>query len=489
MAIDESLARPQPAAAPAATPQQVIYRAKEAGIKIVDLRFTDLPGTWQHFSIPVKELTEDLFEEGIGFDGSSIRGFQKIHESDMLLFPDPGSAFVDPCLQVPTLTLVCDVRDPVTKQAYSRDPRYVARKAEAHLARSGVADTSYWGPEVEFYIFNSVRFDQNAHEGYYHIDSDEGIWNSGRNGTAPNLGFRPRHKEGYFPVPPTDQLQDLRSRIVLAMQDAGIDIEVHHHEVGTAGQIEIDMRFDTLVRMADQVLLYKYIVRNVCVANGHTATFMPKPLFGDNGSGMHTHQSLWKDGVPLFYDQAGYALFSDMGRWYIGGLLKHAPTVLAFAAPTTNSYRRLVPGYEAPIKLAYSARNRSACVRIPTYSDSPKARRLEFRSPDPTCNPYLAFSAMLMAGLDGVANKIEPPAPIEADLYELEGEAAERVKDLPGSLPEVLDALEEDHDFLLKGGVFTRDVIDTYIAYKREREVDPVALRPHPYEFFLYYDA
>jgi glutamine synthetase len=489
MAIDESVVIPGTAAAPAATPQAVINRAREAGIKIVDLRFTDLPGTWQHFSIPVKELTEDLFAEGIGFDGSSIRGFQKIHESDMLLFPDPGSAFVDPCLQVPTLTLVCDVRDPVTKQAYSRDPRYVARKAEAHLARSGVADTSYWGPEVEFYIFNSVRFDQNAHEGYYHIDSDEGIWNSGRNGTAPNLGFRPRHKEGYFPVPPTDQLQDLRSRIVLAMQDAGIDIEVHHHEVGTAGQIEIDMRFGTLVRMADQVLLYKYIVRNVCVANGHTATFMPKPLFGDNGSGMHTHQSLWKDGVPLFYDQAGYALFSDMGRWYIGGLLKHAPTVLAFAAPTTNSYRRLVPGYEAPIKLAYSARNRSACVRIPTYSDSPKARRLEFRSPDPTCNPYLAFSAMLMAGLDGVANKIEPPAPIEADLYELEGEAAERVKDLPGSLPEVLDALEEDHDFLLKGGVFTRDVIDTYIAYKREREVDPVALRPHPYEFFLYYDA
>jgi glutamine synthetase len=491
MAIDETLARPvvgAPAAATAATPEEVIYRAKEAGVKIVDLRFTDLPGTWQHFSVPVKELTEDLFEEGIGFDGSSIRGFQKIHESDMLLFPDPEQAFVDPCLEVPTLAIVCDIRDPLTRQPYSRDPRYVARKAEAHLVRSGVADLSYWGPEVEFYIFNSVRFDQNAHEGYYFIDSDEGIWNSGSNGTA-NFGFRPRHKEGYFPVPPTDQLQDLRSRIVLAMAEAGIDIEVHHHEVGTAGQTEIDMRFGPLVRMADQVLLYKYVVRNVCRKHGYTATFMPKPLFGDNGSGMHTHQSLWKEGVPLFYDKDGYALFSDLGRWYIGGLLRHAPSVLAFAAPTTNSYRRLVPGYEAPIKLAYSARNRSACVRIPTYSASPAARRLEFRSPDPTCNPYLAFSAMLMAGLDGIANKIEPPSPVEADLYELEGEEADRVRDLPGSLPEVLDALEEDNAFLLRDGVFTQDVIDTYIAYKREREVDPVALRPHPYEFFLYYDA
>ncbi len=473
---------------PAATPRDVIRRASEAGVQFVDLRFTDLPGSWQHFSTPVKELTEGLFEEGIGFDGSSIRGFQKIHESDMLLFPDAASAFVDPCLEVPTLSLICDVRDPVTGRPYSRDPRFVARKAAAHLSTSGIADASYWGPELEFYIFNSVRFDQNAHEGYYHIDSDEGIWNSGRNGSD-NLGFRPRHKEGYFPVPPVDQLQDLRSRIVLALADAGIDIEVHHHEVGTAGQTEIDMRFGSLVRTADQVLLYKYVVRNVCRQHGYTATFMPKPLFGDNGSGMHTHQSLWKDGVPLFYDKNGYALFSDLGRWYIGGLLRHAPAVLAFAAPTTNSYRRLVPGYEAPIKLAYSARNRSACIRIPTYSNSPKARRLEFRSPDPTCNPYLAFSAMLMAGLDGIANKIEPPAPIEADLYELEGEDAEKVRDLPGSLPEVLDALEDDHDFLLKGGVFTEDVIDTYIAYKREREVDPVALRPHPYEFYLYYDA
>jgi glutamine synthetase len=470
-----------------ATPKDVIKRAKEAGVKFVDVRFTDLPGTWQHFSIPVSELTDDLFENGIGFDGSSIRGFQKIFESDMLLFPDPGRCFIDPCLEVPTLAIVCDVKDPLTRAPYSRDPRYIAHKAEAYLAKSGVADLSYWGPELEFYIFNSVRFDQNSHEGYYHIDSDEGIWNSGRDGA--NLGYRPKYKEGYFPVPPADQLQDLRSRIVLAMLDSGLDIEVHHHEVGTAGQTEIDMRFGSLTSMADNVLQFKYIVKNVCAKNGYTATFMPKPLFGDNGSGMHVHQSLWKGGVPLFYDKNGYALFSDLGRWYIGGLLKHAPALLALAAPTTNSYRRLVPGYEAPIKLAYSARNRSACIRIPTYSDSPKARRLEFRSPDPTCNPYLAFSAMLMAGLDGIANKVEPPKPIEADLYELEGEEAAQVKDLPGSLPEVLDALEADHDFLLKGDVFTPDLIETYVAFKREREVDPVALRPHPYEFFLYYDA
>jgi len=482
MAIDESIVAPKTA------PRDVIAKAKAQGVKIVDFRFTDLPGTWQHFSVPLSELTEDLFAEGIGFDGSSIRGFQKIHESDMLLFPDPDTALVDPCLEVPTLSIVCDIKDPINRAPYSRDPRYVARKAEAFLRESGVADTSYWGPEAEFYIFNSVRFDQNAHEGYYHVDSIEGIWNSGQNG-LPNLGFRPRHKEGYFPVPPVDKLQDLRSRITLAMIEAGIDIEVHHHEVGTAGQTEIDMRFDTLTTMADKVLLYKYIVKNVCYQNGYTATFMPKPLFGDNGSGMHTHQSLWKDGTNLFYDKDGYALLSDTARWYIGGLLKHAPAVLAFAAPTTNSYRRLVPGYEAPIKLAYSARNRSACVRIPTYSDSPKARRLEFRSPDPTCNPYLAFAAMLMAGLDGVANKIEPPKPVEADLYELDPEMAAQVKNLPGSLSEVLDALEKDNEFLQKGGVFTEDLIYTWIAYKREREVDPVALRPHPYEFFLYYDA
>jgi glutamine synthetase len=496
MAIDESLAvrvlegsaTVSPTTTSKTKPSDVIRNAKELGIKIVDLRFVDLIGTWQHFSIPVGEMTEDLFKEGIGFDGSSIRGFQKIYESDMLLFPDAGRTFVDSTLEIPTLAIVCDIKDPLTLSDYSRDPRYVARKAEAYLISTGIADTSFWGPELEFYIFNSVRFDQNTHEGYYHIDSEEGIWNTGKNGTA-NLGFRPKLKQGYFPTPPIDKLQDLRSKIVLALIDAGVQIEVHHHEVGTAGQTEIDMRFDSLVNMADKVLIYKHIVKNVCYQNGYTATFMPKPLFGDNGSGMHTHQSLWKDGVPLFYDKDGYALLSDTARWYIGGLLKHAPAVLAFAAPTTNSYRRLVPGYEAPIKLAYSARNRSACVRIPTYSPAPAARRLEFRSPDPMCNPYLSFSACLMAGLDGVKHRIEPPTPVEADLYELEGEEKARVKDLPGSLTEVLNALEVDNEFLLEGGVFTQDLIDMHIAYKRENEVDPVALRPHPYEFALYYDA
>ncbi len=483
MAIDEYVAR-----GTTTDPGAVIAFARDQGVRIVDVRFTDLIGSWQHFSVPISELTEDLFRDGIGFDGSSIRGFQAIHESDLLLHPDPRTAFVDPVLEVPTLSLTCDVVDPITHGRYSRDPRYIAGKAEEHLRRSGVADTSYWGPECEFYIFNSIRFDQNLHEGYSHIDSIEGIWNSGQNG-SPNLGYRPRLKEGYFPLPPTDKLQDLRSRITLALIAAGIDVEVHHHEVGTAGQTEIDMRYDTLVTMADKVQIFKYVVRNVCQQHGFVATFMPKPLFGDNGSGMHTHQSLWREGTPLFYDENGYARLSDLARWYIGGLLAHAPALLAFAAPTTNSYRRLVPGYEAPIKLAYSARNRSACIRIPTYSEKPEARRLEFRSPDPTCNPYLAFASMLMAGLDGIAHRIEPPAPVEADLYELQGPEATRVTDLPGSLGEVLDALAGDHDFLLRGDVFTPDVIDTWIAYKRSREVDPVRLRPHPYEFFLYSDA
>jgi glutamine synthetase len=475
-------------AAPKEDPSAVIAFARDQGIKFVDFRFSDLLGQWQHFSVPTSELTERLFAEGVGFDGSSIKGFQHIHESDMLLFPDPRTAFVDPVLEVPTLSLICDIGDPVTKGRYSRDPRYVARKAEEHLRSSGIADTSYWGPEMEFYIFNSLRYGQSVNEGFYHIDSAEGIWNSGQNGT-PNLGFRPRIKEGYFPTPPVDQLQDVRSRIALALQDSGIEVEVHHHEVGTAGQAEIDMRYDSMVSMADKVLVLKYIIKNVCRREGLVANFMPKPLFGDNGSGMHTHQSLWKEGVPLFFDKDGYALLSDLARWYIGGLLAHAPSVLAFAAPTTNSYRRLVPGYEAPIKLAYSARNRSACIRIPTYSERPQLRRLEFRSPDATCNPYLAFSAMLMAGLDGIRNHIEPPSPIEADLYELHGDRAEAVRDLPGSLEEVLLALEQDHDFLYEGGVFTEDLVDTWVALKREREVDPVRLRPHPYEFMLYADV
>ncbi len=475
-------------AATGTSPADVIRRAKEAGVQIVDVRFTDLPGTWQHFSIPLKELEEDTFTDGLGFDGSSIRGFQAINESDMLLIPDPASAFVDPCLQVPTLSLTCDVVDPITREPYSRDPRYVARKAEAFLKQSGVATTAYFGPEAEFYIFNSVRFDQNAHEGYYHIDSEEGIWNSGANGTA-NLGHRPRHKEGYFPVPPTDRLQDLRSKIMLAMIASGIDVEVHHHEVGTAGQTEIDMRYSTLTRMADQVMMYKYIVKNVCNANGYTATFMPKPMFGDNGSGMHVHMSLWNGSNNLFFDKNGYALISDTARWYIGGLIKHAAALLAFAAPTTNSYRRLVPGYEAPINLIYSQRNRSAICRIPMYSTSPKAKRLEFRAPDPSANPYLTFAALLMAGLDGIKNKIEPPKPMDVDLYELEPDERKHVKNTPGTLQESLAALQADHAFLLEGSVFTQDVIDTWLTMKKVKDVDAVALRPHPYEFFLYYDA
>lgn len=470
-------------------PASVIRKAKDAGVQFVDVRFTDLPGTWQHFSIPIRELSEDLFENGLGFDGSSIRGFQAINESDMLLMPDASSAFVDPCLKVPTLAIICDIKDPITGEPYSRDPRFVARKAEQHVVKTGVATTSYWGPEAEFYIFNSARFDQNAHEGYYHIDSEEGIWNSGQNGGTPNLAHRPRHKEGYFPCPPVDKQQDLRSRMVLALESAGINVEVHHHEVGTAGQTEIDMRFGTLVRMADQIMMYKYVIKNVAHDNNYTVTFMPKPLYGDNGSGMHVHQSLWNGGTNLFYNEKGYGLLSDMARFYIGGLIKHAPALLAFAAPTTNSYRRLVPGYEAPINLIYSQRNRSAVVRIPMYSTNPKTKRIEFRAPDPSANPYLTFAALLMAGLDGVKNRIEPPAPIDKDLYDLEPHDRKNVKNTPGSLGEVLDALEQDHRFLLEGGVFTQDLIDTWISYKRDKEVKQVALRPHPYEFFLYYDA
>ncbi|HKF78830.1 MAG TPA: type I glutamate--ammonia ligase [Candidatus Dormibacteraeota bacterium] len=470
------------------SPGEVLEKARAAGVKVVDLRFVDLPGTWQHFSLPLSGFEEDMFAEGIGFDGSSIRGFQAINESDMLLMPDPDSATLDPVLQVPTMYLVCNVVDPVSRASYTRDPRHIAQKAEAYLARTGIADVSYWGPEAEFYIFNSLRFDQNAFSGYYFIDSDEGIWNSGAN-TTPNLGNRPRFKEGYFPVPPTDKLQDLRSEIMLKLIEAGVDVEVHHHEVGTAGQAEIDMRFASLTRMGDQMMTYKYVIKNVCQQHGYVATFMPKPLFQDNGSGMHCHQSLWKGGSNLFFDENGYALLSQEARWYIGGLLKHAPALLALCAPTTNSYRRLVPGYEAPINLVYSQRNRSACVRIPVYSTSPKSKRIEFRSPDATCNPYLAFSAMLMAGLDGIQNRIEPPEPLDKDLYELEGEEKARIASVPGSLGEVLQALRADHDFLLAGDVFTPDVVDTWIDYKWTREVEPVALRPHPWEFYLYHDA
>jgi glutamine synthetase len=468
--------------------RDVLQLIQDKGIQMVDLKFTDLPGTWQHFSLPAQALSEADFHEGVGFDGSSIRGFQVINESDMLVVPDPATAFVDLACQVPTLSLICDIRDPVTGHPYTRDPRYVAKKAERCLRESGIADTAYFGPECEFFIFANVRFDQTANSGYYFLDSDEGIWNSGRDSGA-NYGYRPRHKEGYFPVPPADSLLDVRSQMVLNLIAAGIEVEVHHHEVGTAGQAEIDMRFQPLVKMADQVMLYKYIVKNTARQLGFTATFMPKPLFGDNGSGMHVHQSLWKNGAPLFFDESKYALLSDTARYYIGGILTHAPALLAFCAPTTNSYRRLVPGFEAPINLVYSQRNRSAAVRIPTYSSAPKARRIEFRAPDPTANPYLAFAAMLLAGLDGIKRRTEPPAPIDADIYELGPEEQVHVTGTPGSLAEVLDALEADSAFLLEGNVFTEDLIRTYIDYKRSRELVEVALRPHPYEFFLYYDA
>jgi glutamine synthetase len=477
-------------AKPGLKPQDVINLIREKGLQFVDVKFIDLPGTLQHFSVTASEFSESVFEEGLGFDGSSIRGFQAIHESDMLLIPDPTTAIVDPALEVPTLSILCNVKDPVTGEMYTRDARYVAQKAEAHLKSTGIADISYWGPEIEFFIFDHVRFDQKTNEGYYFIDSDEGIWNSGRDRNGqPNLAFRPRHKEGYFPVAPIDSIQDLRSKIVLKLIEAGIPVEVHHHEVATAGQCEIDMRFGPLTKMGDNCALYKYIIRNVAAQHGKTATFMPKPLFQDNGSGMHVHQSLWTNGTNLFFDKKGYAMLSKEALWYIGGLLKHASSLLAFCAPTTNSYRRLVPGYEAPVNIVYSQRNRSAACRIPLYSTSPKAKRIEFRPPDPSANPYLAFAALLMAGLDGIQNRIDPGDPLDKDIYELEGEEASRIKSVTGSLTESLDALEKDHDYLLKGGVFTEDLIETWISYKRAKEVDPVRLRPVPYEFFLYYDV
>ena len=473
------------------TSAEVLSLVQSEGIDIVDFRFCDLPGLMQHFSVPSHELTEGGFEDGYGFDGSSIRGFQEIQESDMLLVPDPSTAIIDPFREHVTLGVNCFVRDPVTGEPYTRDPRYVARKAEEYVKGTGVADTVYMGPEAEFYILDSARFDQNQYSGYYFIDSVEGVWNSGREfelDGGPNLGYKPRYKEGYFPVPPMDSFQDLRSEMILTLEKLGVEVEVQHHEVGTAGQAEIDMRFDTLLTMADKLMLYKYVVKNVARAAGFTVTFMPKPIFQDNGSGMHTHQSLWKGGEPLFFDEKGYGQVSDLARWYIGGLLKHAPSVLAFAAPTTNSYKRLVPGYEAPVNLVYSQRNRSACVRIPVYSKSPKAKRLEFRPPDPSCNPYLAFSAMVMAGIDGVQNRIEPPDPLDKDLYDLPPEEMAKVPQVPGSLDESLAALESDHDFLLAGGVFTRDVVDTWLSYKRENEIDELRLRPHPWEFYMYYD-
>ncbi|MBL8078340.1 MAG: type I glutamate--ammonia ligase [Anaerolineales bacterium] len=469
----------------AKTVAEVLKMGKE--VKLVDVRFIDMPGTWQHFTIPVHRLTEDLFKEGLPFDGSSIRGFQEIHESDMLLLPDVESAFIDPVANIPTLVLICDVHDPITLEAYGRDPRYVARKAEAYVKSTGIADTVYIGPEAEFFIFDNVRYSSGTNESYYHIDSEEGWWNSGR-GDRPNLGGQIGPKRGYFPVPPTDTLTDVRSQILMALEELGIPMEVHHHEVATAGQSELGMRFNTLTRMADQLLIYKYIAKNVARKNGKTVTFMPKPMFGDNGSGMHCSSSLWKGNTNVFYDAAGYAGLSQSAKYYIGGILKHAPALLALTSPTTNSYRRLVPGYEAPVNLAYSQRNRSAICRIPV-TKSTKSKRVEFRAPDASSNPYLCFSAIVMAGIDGILNRIDPGEPADKDLYELPAEEAKLIKQVPDSLGAVLNALEADHDFLLKGDVFTTDFLEAYISYKRQVELDPMRLRPTPYEYSLYFDC
>jgi glutamine synthetase len=466
-------------------PKSVLEFAQKNNAKFLDIRFTDLPGIWQHVSFPIHQLKESSFEDGYGIDGSSIRGWAAIHESDMLLVPDPKTCFMDPFRDVPTLCMFGDVIDPVTRQSYPRDPRFVARKAENYLVQSGFADKAFFGAEAEFFIFDNIRFDQREQHGFYYIDAEEGRWNSARE--EHNLGYRPRVKEGYFPVPPTDHYMDLRAEMATQMAACGLDVECHHHEVASGGQTEIDIRFDTLLKSADNMLLFKYIVRNVANQYGKTATFMPKPIFGDNGSGMHTHQSLWKGDKPLFAGD-GYGGLSQMAMWYIGGLLKHAAAIVAFAAPTTNSYKRLVPGYEAPVNLAYSRRNRSAAIRLPMYSTSPKAKRLEFRPPDPSCNPYLAFAAMLMAGLDGVENKIDPGQPLDKDIYDMSPEELKGVPSLPGSLDESLRALAADHKFLLKGEVFTEETINLWINYKMKNEVDAVRMRPHPYEFQLYYD-
>ncbi len=468
------------------TPNDVLKMIKEKNIVFVDLRFMDFPGLQQHFTFPVSEIDEDVFESGIGFDGSSIRGWQSIHESDMLVLPDPRTAFVDPFSTIPTLVLYCNILDPITKERYTRDPRNIAQKAENYLLSTGLADTCYLGPEAEFFIFDDIRYDQTPYSCYYFIDSDEGIWNSGRD-EKPNLGYKLRYKEGYFPIPPSDATHNIRSEMVKLMLDCGIQVECHHHEVATGGQAEIDMRYAPLTQMADQLTLYKYIIKNVAKKNGKTVTFMPKPLFADNGSGMHCHISLWKGGKPLFAGNK-YAGLSQEALWFIGGLLKHAPALVAITNPTTNSYKRLVPGYEAPVNIAYSARNRSACCRIPMYSPSPKTKRIEFRVPDPSCNPYMAFAALLMAGLDGIQNKIDPGEPMDKDLYDLPPEEKALIPQVPGSLAEALTALSKDHEFLTKGDVFTEDVLNTWIEYKRVREVEAVNLRPHPYEFMLYFD-
>ena len=468
------------------TPKEFFEFAKKHDAKMVDLKFTDFLGSWQHCSYPIETWDEGTFEDGVGFDGSSIRGWQSIDQSDMLAVPDASTTVLDPFYQRPTVSVIANIVDPITKEDYSRDPRHVARKAEAHLKSTGIADTCYIGPEPEFFIFDSVRYEQNEHHGFYEIDSVEGAWNTARF-EEPNLGYKPGYKGGYFPVSPTDTYHDLRGEMVYALIDIGIVVEAHHHEVGTAGQSEIDMEFAPLLKMSDQFAWYKYIVRNVAKNHGKTVTFMPKPLFNDNGSGMHTHLSLWKDGIPLFAGDS-YAGMSEMAMHAIAGVLKHAGAVLAFAAPTTNSYRRLVPGFEAPVNLAYSQRNRSAAVRIPMYSDNPKAKRFEFRCPDPTANGYLMFSALLMAALDGIENELDPGEPLDRDIYDMSAAELAEWPHTPGSLEEALGALGEDHAFLTKGNVFTDDLIEEWISYKTENEIEELRLRPHPHEFYLYYD-
>jgi glutamine synthetase len=468
--------------------EEVLNYIKSEGVEFIDVRFTDLPGVQNHFNLPASNFGEEAFTEGQMFDGSSIRGFAAIHKSDLKLIPDPTTAYLDPFRKAKTLNINHSIVEPRTGEPYGRDPRQVASKAEAYLQTTGIADTSYFGPEAEFYVFDEVRYESKMNTASYFIDSEEGYWNTGRAEEGGNLGYKTRVKGGYFPVTPYDHFADLRDEMSIELMNAGLELERAHHEVGTGGQAEINYKFDTLTHAADQVLLFKYIIKNVAARNGKSATFMPKPLFGDNGSGMHCHQSLWKDGAPLFYDETGYAGLSDIARYYIGGLLHHAPSLLAFTNPTVNSYHRLVPGYEAPVNLVYSAGNRSACIRVPITGTNPKAKRIEFRIPDPSANPYLAFSAMLMAGLDGIKNKIEPAAPIDKDLYELPPDEAAAIPQVPGSLSAVLDALEADNDYLQEGNVFTADLIETWIDYKRTNEIDPVRLRPHPYEFDLYYD-
>jgi len=468
------------------TPKSVIEMAHKQGAKMVDVKFVDTFGTWQHFTAPIAELTEESFVEGLGFDGSSIRGWKSIEASDMLAMPDPDTAFMDPFFSIPTLSVTTTIAETGTKEAYTRDPRGIAQRAEKYMESTGLADAAVFGPEAEFFIFDNVQFDTKSNGTFYTVDSAEGIWNSGGD-EAPNLGYKIRHKEGYFPVAPADTLQDIRGEMLLTMESLGMKVEKHHHEVGTAGQAELGMRFDTLVKTADNMMLYKYVTKNVARKHGKTVTFMPKPLFGDNGSGMHTHQSLWKKGKPLFAGKE-YAGLSPMALYYIGGILKHAKALCAVCSPTTNSYKRLVPGYEAPVNLAYSARNRSAAIRIPTYSESPKAKRIEYRPPDPAANPYLCFAALLLAGLDGVLNKIEPGEPLDKNMYELPPEELAKVPQVPASLGEALDYLEKDHEFLLKGDVFTSDFLEMWIDAKR-KEADALRLRPHPYEFYLYYDV